>query len=84
MSVTLKSVTYLGCYFLSWTIAYILTFILRGESVDFGFFDYFFLGWTFQGFELPTIICFQSLLFFAAFSFGLVPYFRHRFSSKVK
>jgi len=85
MSVTLKLFTYFGCYLLSWTIAYILTFILRGESMDFGFvIDYFFLAWTFQGLELPTFIWFLSLLVFAVLSLAVVPYIRYRLSSKVK
>lgn len=85
MSTTLKFLTYLGCYLLSWTIAYILTFILRGEAMDFRFvIDYFFLAWTFQGYELPTFIWFLSLLIFAVLYLAVVPYIRQRLSSMAK
>jgi hypothetical protein len=72
---------YGGYYLLSWFLAYVLTFLLRGDTLDFGFFiDYLFLAWTFTGFELPMFMWLTSLVIFPFFCFLVDPVLKRKIS----
>jgi len=52
-------------YMLAWTLAYSYVFVSRGDGLDFGhYFEYLFLAWAFNGFELPMLIWLISLVIF--------------------
>jgi len=74
---------YAGYYCLSWFLAYVLTFLLRGDAIDFGFFiEYLVLGWTFTGFELPMFMCMFSIVIFLIFCFVVDPILKKRIGKK--
>jgi len=76
---------YGGYYFLSWSLAYVLTFLLRGDTLDFGFFfEYLVLGWTFSGFELPVFMWMFSLLIFLFFCFLVDPVLKKQLATRLK
>jgi hypothetical protein len=76
---------YVGYYFLSWSLAYVLTFLLRGDTVDFGFFfEYLILGWTFTGFELPMFIWMFSIVIFLIFYFVVDPAVKKKMAKRPK
>jgi hypothetical protein len=56
-------------YCLSWCLAYILVFLIRGETLDFSYlFEYFYLAWTFQGIEIPPTVLVFSIFIFSILS----------------
>jgi hypothetical protein len=76
---------YGGYYVLSWFLAYVLTFLLRGDSLDFGYFlEYLFLGWTFTGFELPMFMWMFSIVIFLVFVFGVDPILKEKLAQWAK
>ena len=81
----MKLARYGGYYLLSWFLAYVLTLLLRGDSLDFGYFlEYLFLGWTFTGFELPTFMWMFSIAIFLVFAFGVDPVLQKRMGQWTK
>ena len=64
-------------YFVAWSIAYLLAFASRGDSISFEYyFEYLWLGWSFSGGELVMFIWYLSALIFFVF---LVAWFGVRF-----
>ena len=57
--------TLLGAYLVAWTVAFILVFLLRGESPPWNLFvRYFQMAWTFQAGEIPSFIWLSSVIIF--------------------
>jgi hypothetical protein len=76
---------YSGYYVLSWFLAYVLTLLLRGDTLDFGFFlEYLVLGWTFTGFELPMFMWMFSIIIFLIFCFVVDPAFQKKMANTPK
>jgi hypothetical protein len=60
-------------YFASWTAAYLGMMLLRGSGFNFDhYFEYFYLAWTFNAFEVPTFIWFGSLVLYCPVAVGCV------------
>ena len=85
MGYVTNGLLYAGYYFLSWFLAYALTFLLRGDTVDFGFFlEYLVLGWTFTGFELPMFMWMFSIVIFLIFCFLVHPVVKKKMAKNPK
>lgn len=56
-------------YALAWTGSYACVFIALGDGLNFAyFFEYLVLAWTFNGFELPSLNWFLSIVSFLPLS----------------
>ena len=62
---TVWLIALVGTYFIAWTCSYVLTWILRGDTIEFTYyFDYLVAAWTFTGMELPPFMLALSMILF--------------------